>query len=78
MNNEVKLSFWEILFSPFISMKNMVTSKSDVDGGNLDPKDPIGAELLESLYKIGNKVKMKNFGGSGQVLSHEESEVDCT
>ena len=30
MENENKLSFWEIVFSPFATLKNMVTSNSDV------------------------------------------------
>lgn len=72
MNNEVKLSFWEILLSPFISMKNMVTSKSDVDTDfelSENSTNEIEAELAKSLEGIDNKVE--KFGNSGKAQRRE-------
>ena len=49
----------------------------DVNEEKLDTKstDHTEAELAESLKEIDNKVKKKNFGGSGKGQSREESEV---
>ena len=72
MNNEVKLSFWEILLSPFISMKNMVTSKSDVDTDfelSENSTDKVEADLAQSSKIIDNKVE--NYGNSGKAQRRE-------
>ena len=60
MNNEVKLSFWQILFSPFISLKNMVTSKPDVsDDIELNPNslNKEEATLAKSFEKVDQEVQ---------------------
>ena len=72
MNNEVKLSFWEILLSPFISMKNMVTSKSDVDTDfelSENSTDKVEADLAQSSKIIDNKVE--NYGNSSKAQRRE-------
>ena len=55
VDGEVKLSFWEILFSPFVSLKDMVTSKIDVHDDielEINSSDPIKAELAENQKEI--------------------------
>ena len=67
VDSEVTLNFWEILFSPFVSLKDMVTSKSDV-GDDIELKvnsnDPIKVELAENQKEIDEKVDA--YGGSGK------------
>ena len=52
MDREVKLSFWQILASPFVSIKNMVTSENDIEPDvelSVDSTDKTVKELAESL-----------------------------
>ena len=54
VDGEVKLSFWEILFSPFVSLKDMVTSKIDVHDDielEINSSDPIKADWLRIRKK---------------------------
>lgn len=72
VDGEVKLSFWEILFSPFVSLKDMVTSKIDVHDDielEINSSDPIKAELAENQKEIDEKVDA--YGGSGKSQRRE-------
>ena len=61
MNEEardVKLNFWQILFSPFISLKNMVNSKPDIENDielNINSNDKQEVALAKSLEDINSK-----------------------
>ena len=60
MENENKLSFWEIVFSPFATLKNMVTSNSDVTEDielNINSSDKIEAVLAKSFEGIDEEVQ---------------------
>ena len=72
VDGDVKLSFLEILFSPFASLKNMVTSKNDVNDDielEINSNDPIKAELAEKQKEIDEKVDA--YGGSGKSQRRE-------
>ena len=72
MNNDVKLSFWEILFSPFISLGKMVRSKPDVDTDlvlNENSANKVEADLAQSSKSIDAKVE--NYGNSGKAQRRE-------
>ena len=72
MDKEVKLGFLQILASPFVILKNMVTSKSDIDSEielNTDSSDKVEAELAKSSESIDNKVDA--YGNSGKAQRRE-------
>ena len=72
MKDDIKLSFWQILFSPFISLKNMVTSKSDVDGDvelNPNSNDKQEAMLAKSYEKVNDEVQ--NYGSASRAKRNE-------
>ena len=71
IDGEVKFSFWEILFSPFITIKNMVKSKSDVSDGELDIKssNKIESELAKSSEEIDKKVS--RYGGTSKAQRNQ-------
>lgn len=74
MNEEardVKLNFWQILFSPFISLKNMVNSKPDIENDielNINSNDKQEAALAKSLEKVDSEVQ--NYGNE-QLISEK-------
>ena len=65
MDNEIRLSFWEILLSPFVSLKKMVTSKEEINDEVLNPNssDKIEAYLAKKQNEVDGKVT--NYGGRG-------------
>lgn len=72
MDREVKLNSWQILASPFVSLKNMVTSKSDIDPEielNIDSSDKVEAELAKSSESIDSKVDA--YGNAGKAQRRE-------
>ena len=72
MDREVKLSFWQILLSPFISIKNMVTSENDIEPDtvlSVDSTDATEKELANSSRNIDNKVDA--YGKSGKAKRRE-------
>ena len=69
MDREVKLSFWQILTSPFVSLKNMVSSNNDVEQDvelSVDSTDKIEKELAESSKAIESKVDAYGNSGKGK------------
>ena len=77
MNEEardVKLNFWQILFSPFISLKNMVSSGPEVENDielNIDSTNKQEAALAKSLEKVDSEVQ--NYGNE-QLISKKVEE----
>lgn len=72
MERDVRLSFWQILMSPFVSIKNMVTSKADIDEDRElreDSTDKIEADLAKSSKNIDSKVDA--YGNSGKAQRKE-------
>ena len=71
MDREVKLSFWQILVSPFVSIKNMVTSENDIEDVELsvDSTDATEKVLAESSRTIDSKVDA--YGNSGKAQRRE-------
>ena len=72
MDREVKLSFWQILASPFVSIKNMVTSENDIEPDvdlSVDSTDKTVKELAESSKSIDSKVDA--YGNSGKAQRRE-------
>ena len=71
-DGEIKLSFWEIMFSPFISIKNMITSKNDIDNTidlNPDSTNKEESDLAKSLEKVDEQVQ--NYGNSSKAKRRE-------
>ena len=76
MDREVKFSFWEILLSPFINLKKMVTSKIDIGPDkvlSVDSTDATEKELAKSLEKIDSKAS--TYGNSGKAQRRETLEA---
>ena len=72
MDRDIKLNFWQILASPFATIKNMVTSKSDVDSEielNMDSSDKVESELAKSSESIDSKVDA--YGNAGKAQRRE-------
>ena len=72
MDREVKLSFWQILASPFVSIKNMVTSENDIEPDvelSVDSTDATEKALAESSRTIDSKVDA--YGNSGKAQRRE-------
>ena len=72
MDRDIKLNFWQILTSPFATIKNMVTSKSDIEPDielNIDSTDKTEAELAKSSESIDSKVDA--YGNSGKAQRRE-------
>ena len=71
VDGEIKFSFWEILFSPFITIKNMVKSKSDISDNELDIKssNKIESELAKSSEEIDKKVS--RYGGTSKAQRNQ-------
>ena len=72
MDREVKLSFWQILASPFSIFKDMVTSKNDIEPEvelSVDSTDKTVKALAESSKSIDNKVGA--YGNSGKAQRRE-------
>ena len=71
MDREVKLSFWQILASPLVSIKNMVTSENDIEDVELsvDSTDATEKVLAESSRTIDSKVDA--YGNSGKAQRRE-------
>ena len=72
MDREVKLSFWQILASPFVSIKNMVTSENDIEPDvelSVDSTDATEKALAESSRTIDSKVDA--YGNSGKAQRSE-------
>ena len=72
MDRDIKLNFWQILSSPFATIKNMVTSKSDVEPDielNIDSTDKTEEELAKSSKRIESKVDA--YGNSGKAQRRE-------
>ena len=67
MKEELKLNFWQILMSPFISMRSMVSSESDLDSElelREDSSDKTEVDLAQSSKNIDKKVSA--YGNSGK------------
>ena len=79
MNEEardVKLNFWQILFSPFISLKNMVNSKPDIENDielNINSNDKQEAALAKSLEKVDSEVQ--NYGNEQLISEKAEKKL---
>ena len=70
MDKEVRLSFWQILMSPFISLKNMVTTENEVDSEiklREDSTNKIESDLAKSSKSIDSRVDA--YGNSGKAQS---------
>ena len=71
-DGDVKFSFAEIVFSPFLSLWSMAKSKEDVNTDldlDLNSPDKVEAILAESQKEIDTKVS--KYGGSGKVQRQE-------
>ena len=72
MDREVKLSFWQILTSPFRIVKDMVTSGNDIEADvelSADSTDKTVKELAESSRSIDSKIDA--YGNSGKAKRRE-------
>ena len=72
MDREVKLSFWQILASPFRIVKDMVTSENDIEPDvklSVDSADKTVKELAESSRSIDSKIDA--YGNSGKAQRRE-------
>ena len=74
MDNEIRLSFLEILLSPFVSLKKMVTSKEEINDEVLNPNslDKIEAYLAKNQDEVDGKVT--NYGYRGKTKKQERIE----
>ena len=69
MDREVKLSFGQILASPFTAFWGMVTSKNDIEPEvelSIDSTDKTEKELAESSKSIDSKVDAYGNSGKGK------------
>ena len=76
MDREVKLSFWQILASPFRIVKDMVTSENDIEPDvklSVDSTDKTVKELAESSRSIDSKIDA--YGNSGKAQRRETLDV---
>ena len=72
MDRDIKLNFLQIIASPFVMIKDMVTSKSDIEPDrelDIDSTDKTEVELAKSSESIDNKVNA--YGNSGKAQRKE-------
>ena len=72
MDRDIKLNFLQIIASPFVMIKDMVTSKSDIEPDrelDIDSTDKTEVELAKSSESIDNKVNA--YGNSGKAQRRE-------